>query len=190
MRRFRVDIFEQLVETLNSLPSIGKKSAIKLAYYLSVEDKFKALKLIEALESAVSGVRECIRCNGISSDELCPICSDNLRDRSKLCIVQSPKDIFTIEETGSYDGLYYVLDSIEKLNQSHLESVVDSGVAEIIFAFPPSIANDTLILYIEDKLRGRDLRFSKIAQGVPSGIELDSVDTLSLSKALQDRVKV
>ncbi len=191
MRKFRVDVFDELVDTLNSLPSIGKKSAIRLAYYLSVENKFKALKLIEALESAVSLIKKCKECNGISSDELCVICSDSFRDKSKLCIIQSAKDIFSIENTKSYDGLYYVLDSLEELDISHLIEVIDKrGVKEIIFAFPPSIASDSLILFIEDKLSDKNLNFSKIAQGVPSGVELDSIDIISLSKAFEDRVKV
>ena len=184
---YRVESFEKLTEALNTLPSIGKKSALKLALYLVQEDNFVATKLSNAIEEALSNLRECAKCNAISEDELCPICSDESRDTTKLCIVQSVKDIFVIEESGIYDGLYYVIKSIEILNTNHIKEVA-KGVKEIIFAFPPSIASDSMILFIEDKLEGYPIKFSKIAQGVPTGVELENIDLLSLSRAIEDRV--
>ncbi len=189
MARYRVDAFENLVETLNALPTIGRKSATRLAYHLVREDSFGAMKLAHAIEHAVSTLRSCSRCHALSEDELCPICSDEGRDRSQLCIVQGARDIFAIEESGYYQGLYYVVDSLEDLDESHLRQVVE-GVEEVIFAFPPGIASDTMILFIESRLEDCHLRFSKIAQGVPTGVELENIDLLSLSRALEDRVKV
>ena len=125
----------------------------------------------------------------MSEDELCSICSDPYRDNTKLCIVQNAKDILTIEESGQFDGVYYVVTEVHDLDEAHLFYAV-GGVDEIIFAFPPSIATDTMILYIEDKLKGLDIHFTKIAQGVPTGVELDNIDVMSLSRALEARVKI
>jgi recombination protein RecR len=189
MKRYRVEAFERLVEAFNALPTIGKKSATRLAYHLVSDDRFAGLKLAQAIEDAVSRLQSCRRCHAISEDELCGICSDPGRDRSKLCIVQSARDIFVIEEAGQYDGLYYILSSLEDLAETHLHEIVE-GVEEVIFAFPPGIATDTMILFIEDRLGDRNLIFSKIAQGVPTGVELENVDLLSLSRAMEDRIRV
>lgn len=189
MRHYKVESFENLVEALTNLPNIGKKSAVRLAYYMVLKDNFLALKLSNAIEEAISKIKRCARCNNISEDEYCAICSDESRDRTKLCIVQSPKDIFLIEEANLYDGLYYIVNSIEDLDQEHLNSIAN-GVEEIIFAFSPSISADMMMLYIENQLEGKGIKFTKIAQGVPTGVELDSIDRLSLSKAIEDRVSI
>ncbi|WP_292661887.1 recombination mediator RecR [Nitratifractor sp.] len=189
MRRYRVDAFEQLVEALNSLPTIGRKSALRLAYHMVQKDSFGAMKLSHAIEHAVATLQSCRRCHTLSEDELCTICSDESRDRSKLCLVQSARDIFAIEESGQYDGLYYIVASVEDLDEAHLCRIVE-GVEEVIFAFPPGIASDTMTLYIESRLEGRPLRFTRIAQGVPTGVELENIDLLSLGRALEDRVEI
>lgn len=112
------------------------------------------------------------------------------QDDAKLCIVENAKDIFIIEESTDFDGKYFVLKSLEELDIKKLEDIVKEDVKEIIFALTPSISNDAIIIFLEDKLKEYDLSFTKIAQGVPTGINLENVDTLSLSKALELRVKV
>ena len=179
--------FKDLVNALNSLPTIGKKSAQRLAYHMVLEDRLSALRLANAIEEALAKLTRCKRCHNISESELCEICSNEDRDRSKLCIVQNPKDISTIESSGCYDGLYYIIESSENLEDKHLATIVDDGVEEIIFAFSPSIANDMIILFIENQLEGKGIKFSKIAQGVPTGVELDNIDTISLARAMEDR---
>lgn len=189
MKHYKIEAFENLVEAFQSLPSIGKKSAIRLAYHAVMEDGFGAMKLAHALETGVNSIQKCSKCHNMSEDELCSICSDPYRDTTKLCIVQSAKDILTIEESGQFDGVYYVISEVSDMDEAHLFYAVE-GVEEIIFAFPPSIATDTMILYIEDKLQGKPIEFTKIAQGVPTGVELENIDVISLSRALESRVKV
>ena len=189
LKKYRIEAFENLVEAFQSLPSIGKKSAIRLAYHAVMEDGFGAMKLAHALETGVNSIQKCRKCHNMSEDELCTICSDPYRDTTKLCIVQSAKDILTIEESGQFDGVYYVISEVGDMDESHLFAAA-KGVEEIIFAFPPSIATDTMILYIEDKLQGRNIEFTKIAQGVPTGVELENIDVMSLSRALEARVKI
>jgi recombination protein RecR len=182
--------FNRLVDALQQLPTIGQKSATRLAYHMVMHDSFGALKLAHAIENAITSLKKCRSCGGLSEDELCAICSDERRNHEILCIVENAKDILTFEENALFDGRYFVLDSLEELDLAHLRGVVQSGIKEIIFALTPSIANQGVMLYIEDKLSTCDVRFSRIAQGVPTGVSLENVDILSLTKAMEDRVSI
>jgi len=182
--------FNRLVDALQELPTIGKKSATRLAYFMIMNDTYTGMKISHAIEDALGSLKKCRDCGGMSEDELCHICSDERRDYTLLCIVENAKDILLLEENGLFDGKYFVLDSLEELSIEHLEKIVQDGVREVLFALTPSIANDAVILYIEDKLSEYDLNFTKIAQGVPTGVSLENIDLLSLTRALEDRVKV
>jgi recombination protein RecR len=182
--------FNNLVESLAQLPTVGKKSAIRFAYHMVIKDSFGALKLANAIENAITHIAKCSRCGNLSEDELCAICSDEMRDSTMLCIVESVKDIYTIEENGDYEGVYFVLEDIEQETIERLLKVVEIDVCEVIFAFSPTLANDSLALFVEDKLQNYDLSFSKIAQGVPTGVGLENVDRLSLTNALKNRTTI
>ena len=186
----KLEKFSRLVEALEELPSIGKKSATRLAYHMVMNDSYQGIKISHAIEDAIGSLKKCRVCGGMSEDELCFICYDERRDTSLLCIVENAKDILLLEENGLFDGKYFVLESLEELSINHLENIVKNGVVEIIFAITPSISNDAVILYIEDKLEKYNVNFSKIAQGVPTGVSLENIDILSLTRALEDRVKV
>ena len=183
--------FYKLVDALETLPSIGKKSAMRLAFYMVQERPMDALKIAHAIEDAVSSIHRCQKCRGLSEDELCHICSDDLRDKELLCLVQGARDIALIEESGEYHGMYMVFDGLNESNLAHLKDLIEEyDTKELIFAFTPSLQNEALLLYIEDQLQDYDLKFTKIAQGVPTGVHLENVDTLSLAKAISDRVEV
>ena len=182
--------FDKLVDALQELPTIGKKSATRLAYHMLMKDSFVGMKISNAIEEALGCLKKCHSCGGMSEDELCFICCDESRDETLLCIVENAKDILLLEENGLFDGKYFVLDSLEDLDISVLINVVSNGISEVIFALTPSIANDAVILYIEDKLRDFNINYTKIAQGVPTGVSLENVDLLSLTRALSDRVKI
>ena len=176
---------------MQTLPTVGKKSAIRFAYHLVLKDSFGALKLAHAIESAVRNIRKCEQCGSISEHEICEICLDEYRDGTILCIVESQKDLFVVESNGSYDGVYFVLDELsEESVQRLIVQIEQNDVKEVIFALTPSVANDGLILYVEDRLKDLDLNFSRIAQGVPTGVSLENVDMISLARALESRVKV
>jgi recombination protein RecR len=185
---FHLDSFQNLVEALTRLPAIGKKSAKNVAFHLVMRDRSAALKLAHAIERAVSSARICVRCGNLCENETCGVCADDERDRAKICVVLSAKDIFTLEESGLWKGLYFVYESEESF--ARLESMVKDGVQEAIFAFAPSVQNDALIYFIEERLSPYGLIFSKIAQGVPTGVSLENVDMLSLAHALEGRVKI
>lgn len=182
--------FNNLVEAFESLPTVGKKSALRFAYHLVLHDTFTAMKIANSIESAIKSIRKCDKCGGLSEHEICDICLDEMRDVGKLCVVESAKDIFVLEEHNLFDGRYFVLGDLDNETIERLEVLVKEGAKEIIFALTPSLASDALILYIEDKLKPYPLSFTKIAQGVPTGVHLENVDMLSLSKALESRTKV
>lgn len=188
--RGSLDKFNRLVDSLQELPTVGKKSATRLAYHMVMQDSFVGMKISHAIEDALGSLKKCTSCGGMSEDELCFICSDESRENSVLCIIENAKDILLLEENGLFDGKYFVLDSLDEFSIGHLEKMVQNGVEEVIFAITPSISNDAVILYIEDKLSPYDVSFSKIAQGVPTGVSLENIDVLSLTRALEDRVKV
>ncbi len=183
--------FYELVEAFESLPTIGKKSALRLAYHIVMNDNYCGIKIAHSIESALKNITKCVRCGSMSEHEICEVCLDESRDNTKLCIVQSAKDIFVIEDSRQFDGKYFV---IEELDQEVLDSlhkfINDNEVENILFAITPSIANDAFILFIEDKLKNHNLKFTKIAQGVPTGVSLENVDILSLSKAIQSKVEI
>jgi len=182
--------FNRLVDALGELPTIGKKTATRLAYFMIMNETYIGMKISHAIEDAIGSLKKCSECGGMSEDELCYICSDDGRNNTLLCIVENAKDILLLEENGLFDGKYFVLDSLDEMSVSHLESLVEKGVTEILFALTPSIANDAVILYIEDKLSDYDINYTKIAQGVPTGVSLENIDLLSLTRALEDRVKI
>ncbi len=185
----KLEPFKNLVEAFNSLPGIGEKSALKLAYHIVTNGSYDGIKLSHAIERAVESIHRCKKCHNLSEDELCHICSDTMRNQEKICLVESAKDILTIEKLGQYDGLYYVLSDIDTFDLVHLRDAL-KGVKELIFAFAPSIASDTMMLYLESQLEDLNLKFTKIAQGVPTGVSLENIDTLSLAKAIEDRVSI
>lgn len=188
--KYGLEKFNILVEALESLPTIGKKSATRLAYHMVMQDNFTAIKIAHAIENALGCLRKCSECGGLCEDELCGVCADESRDREILCIVESAKDILTIEDSGFFEGRYFVLENLENFDAVHLVDMVNSGIKEIIFALTPSIANDAVMLFIEDKLAVCDVKFTRIAQGVPTGVSLENIDILSLSRAIEDRVSV
>lgn len=183
--------FYELVEAFESLPTIGKKSALRLAYHIVMNDNYSGIKMAHSIENALKHISKCVKCGSMSEHEICEFCLDESRDNSKVCIVQSAKDIFIIEDSKQFDGKYFVIEELEpEVIDVLIDFVDDNEVENILFAITPSIANDAFILFIEDKLKDKNIHFSKIAQGVPTGVSLENVDILSLSKAIQSKVEI
>lgn len=178
--------FDELVACFARLPGVGKKSAQKYAYFVALGDPFLGRNLAANIEEAIRFLRHCQRCGAISENELCDICTDSSRDSDLLCVVESPKDIITIENSHAYNGLYFVLSNIDELINLK-NAIAQNSTKELIFALTPGINADAIMLYIENELSFLGIKFSKIAQGIPTGVSLENVDILSLSKALKDR---
>ncbi|ASM38190.1 recombination protein RecR [Campylobacter sp. RM12327] len=183
--------FNELVEAFEKLPGVGKKSALRYAYFVSIKDISAGLSLAHRIEDASRKLRRCSICNGLSENEICDICADDDRNSDLLCVVENPKDILVFEQNGIYDGLYFVLDDINEENILNLKKCIEKNSSkELIFAFTPSINSDALIMFLEDKLSNFNLKFTKIAQGIPTGVSLENVDMLSLLKAIEGRTSI
>lgn len=183
--------FYDLVEAFESLPTIGKKSALRLAYHIVMNDNYCGIKIAHTIENALKNITKCIQCGSMSEHEICEVCLDDSKDKQKVCIVQSAKDIFIIEESQQFNGLYFVIEELDPETIDRLMNFVeDNDVKNILFAITPSLPNEAFILFIEDKLKDLGIIFSKIAQGVPTGVSLENVDILSLAKAIESRVNI
>lgn len=183
--------FNELVQSFANLPTIGKKTAIRLAYFVSMKNHLLGTKLAHDIENAIRFIKPCEKCGSLSENELCEICTDTERDRSILCIVENAKDVLILEESGSFEGLYFVLDELDDEKIAKLRQMLQEfGVKELVFALTHSVNSEAMSLFIEDKLKDLNLNFSKIAQGIPSGVNLENVDFISLHKAMVFRTRL
>jgi recombination protein RecR len=190
----------RLIETLRCLPGIGPKSAQRMAFHLLEKDRNGASAIAEALQKAVSDVGRCQRCRMIAEAELCPVCASPARDRSLLCIVESPADVAAIEQSGSYRGCYFVLmghlsplDGIgpDELGFAQLEALLSEGtVKEAILATNTTVEGDATAHVISEVAIRHQVKSSRIAHGVPVGGELEYVDGGTLAHALAGRLVV
>lgn len=187
---------EKAVEALNSLPSIGKKSALRLALHLAGNKGEKKQRMIAALEGLIHDLKVCETCYNYSDTKVCDICSDPARNKHTVCVVESVKDVLAIENTQQYSGVYHILGGVisplegmgpDELNISELVDRVRNGeVEELIMAISPTIEGDTTIYYIS-KLLDKDVRISTIARGVSFGGELEYADELTLGRSIHSR---
>ena len=183
--------FYELVEAFESLPTIGKKSALRLAYHIVMHDNYCGVKLAHSIENAIKNINKCTKCGSMSEHEICEFCLDDTRDERTLCIVQSAKDIFVIEESKQFEGLYFVMEELDEESMDRLiDRVRENRVQDVLFAITPSLSNEAFILFIEDRLKQFEITFNKIAQGVPTGVSLENVDLVSLSRAIQTKVGI
>jgi recombination protein RecR len=176
----------RLIEALRCLPGVGPKSAQRMAFHLLEKDRNAAGALAEALQTAVQAVGRCRRCRMFADADLCPVCASPARDRSMLCIVESPADVAAIEQSGSYRGCYFVLmghlsplDGIgpQELGFSELESLFTEGVVkEAILATNTTVEGEATAHVIAEVALRHRIKPSRIAHGVPVGGELEYVD--------------
>ena len=188
---------ERLIEALRTLPGVGPRSAQRMAYYLLQHERPGAELLARALADALATVRHCSQCNNFTEEEVCALCRSPRRDRSLLCVVETPADLAMVEQTSMYSGMYFVLmgrlsplDGVgpRDIGLERLLARVDSGeVQEVILATNFTNEGEATAHYIAEMLRARQIRVSRIARGVPLGGELEYVDVGTLAQALLDR---
>jgi recombination protein RecR len=188
---------ERLIDALRTLPGVGPRSAQRMAYYLLQHERPGAESLSRALADALATVRHCSKCNNFTEEEVCALCRSPRRDRSLLCVVETPADLAMVEQTSTYWGMYFVLMGrlspldgvgpreigLERL----LTRVSDGDVTEVILATNFTNEGEATAHYIAEMLRARHIKVSRIARGVPMGGELEYVDVGTLSQALLDR---
>ncbi|HSI54048.1 MAG: recombination mediator RecR [Ramlibacter sp.] len=186
-----------LVEALRRLPGVGVKSASRMAFHLLQHDRPGAHVLAQALEQAATQIRHCSLCHTFTENEVCATCQDPRRDRSKLCVVETPADQAALERTAAFKGLYFVLmgklsplDGIgpKDIGLAKLfERATDGVVQEVILATNFTAEGEATAHVIGDALKARGLNVTRLARGVPAGSELEYVDLGTIAHALVDR---
>ncbi len=191
---------DRLIEELKKIPSIGAKTAQRIAFYLIGLPSDEADRLAEAIKNAKSKTFYCSVCNSLTDTDPCLFCADEERDDSTLCIVEEPFNISSIEKTGIYQGRYHVLLGtlsplqgrgpdelkIEKL----IKRVKEGEYKEIILATNPTVEGEATALYLAKILRGLDIRLTRLAMGLPVGSEMDYADQVTIKKALEGRTEL
>ena len=193
----RSSLLETLVDRLAELPSIGRKSAQRLAYHILATPVEEVEALSRVLLEARRGVRPCSECGNHAETELCAICSSPRRDKTVVCVVERPADITAFERLGSYRGVYHVLGGVlspldgigpAELNLASLFERCGWGVVEIILALGTHAEGEATSSYIVQRLQGRSLRVTRLARGLPAGSDLEFVDEITMQRALEGRV--
>lgn len=194
------DRFDQLVQALRILPSVGPKSAQRMALHLIMKNKQGAVGLAHALNEATSYIHECTVCNSLTENEVCDICLSSERDETLLCVVESPADVMAIEQSGSFRGKYHVLgghlsplDGIgpEEVGIPFLVQRLTQGtIQEVVLATNATVEGQATAHYLVEATRHLPLKMTRIAQGVPQGGELEYVDSHTLSQALHNRMQM
>jgi len=188
---------DELIQALRCLPGVGPKSAQRMAYHLLQRDPKGAERLALGLNEALGRIRHCARCNTFTEAEMCAVCSSTRRDASLLCVVESPGDLFMMEQTQSYAGLYFVLmgrlsplDGIGP-REIHLDRLakraIDGVVKEVILATNFTVEGEATAHYVSEMLAGKGLVVTRIARGLPVGGELEHVDSGTLAQAVIER---
>ena len=189
---------KQLIKNLTCLPGVGSKSAQRMVLHLLEREREAALALAKSLEQVMLQTKNCTSCRNFTELELCDICQDVKRDKTTLCVVETPSDVMAIEHSGSYEGLFFVLmghlsplDGIgpDELGIHLLLERVDETVEEVILATNPTVEGEATATFIAELLSSKNVEVTRIAHGVPMGGELEFVDGGTLAHALSSRQK-
>lgn len=192
---------DNLIQALGNLPGVGSRTAERYAYYLVRREPAKSLQLAEALSELHTGVKTCPKTFALisSDEELSPLYTDAKRDKKLVAVVAEPLDIIALEKTGSFHGTYHVLGGLvspidnvtpEQLHITELVDRVDTdGVEEIILATNASVEGESTALYIQQQMGDRDVKVTRLARGLPIGVDLEYADQITLSRALEGRQK-
>lgn len=189
-----------LIECFKKLPGIGEKTAERLALAtLNLNEETIEL-FSKSLEDSKTKIKKCPKCGNLTEENLCSICQDKTRDENVLCVVEESQNIILFEKMGSFHGLYHVLGGLisplEGINPEdiNLDSLVkrikEDNIKEVILAVKPSVEGETTALYINKLLEKTDVTVSKIAYGIPMGADIDYIDPITLSIALDGRMKI
>ena len=188
---------EKLIESFEKLPSIGSKTAARLAFYILDASEEETNEFISAIVNAKKNLKYCSKCYNISDTDPCMICSNPKRDQSIICVVEDVRDIIAMERTHEFKGVYHVLHgSISPMNgvgpddiriKELLSRIMDGGIKEIILATNPRVEGEATAIYISKLVKPLGIKVTRIAHGIPVGGDLEYTDEVTLSKALEGR---
>ncbi len=195
---FSSKLLEEAVDAFASLPSIGKKTSLRLVLHLLMQPAEAAEQFAADIVKMRREIKFCDKCHNIADEEVCNICQDKRRDEAVICVVEGIRDVMAIEETGQYKGLYHVLGGvispIEGIGPGELnigtliERANLAATKEIVMAISPTIEGDTTIFYISKKLREASVNISTIARGISFGGELEYADEVTLGRSIVARI--
>lgn len=196
-----MNAFEELTESFSRLPGIGKKSAARLVNYVLKADSAWIQKFSHQIGTLQEKIKACSVCGSWTETEICPICSNPLRDKSLVCVVEQPQDVQTIESTREFSGTFHVLGGViaplegigpDQLRISSLVARVQKGgIKEVIIATNPTVEGDTTALYLQRLLSViPGLKVTRLASGLPVGGDLEYADKLTLMRSFRGRVEI
>ena len=196
-QQYPSELLEKAVTEFSKLPGIGRKTALRLVLWMLRQDDQDVEQFAAAIQLLKEEVKYCKICHNISDTDICPICSDNHRDKTTVCVVENIQDVMAIENTQQFHGLYHVLGGIispmDGMGPSDIEidslvkRVAEGAVKEVILALSPTMEGDTTNFYIYRKLSGYDVKVSVIARGVAVGNELEYTDEVTLGRSIMNR---
>ncbi|MBS7377490.1 MAG: recombination mediator RecR [Paludibacteraceae bacterium] len=191
-------ILENAVQSLASLPGVGRKTALKYALFLLKQDNKTSNQFIDNINNLISNIQYCTKCHNISDKPICEICNNSKRDHHTICVVETIKEVMLIENTAQYDGVYHVLGGlispINGISPSDLEisSLIDrvqkEEIEEIILALSPNVEGDTTCFYLYRKLADFNIKITTIARGVAIGDNLEYADEITLGRSIKNRI--
>ena len=187
---------ENLIDQFARFPGIGRKGATRMAYEVMSMSNEQAMQLAKAIEAAKTGLHRCRLCQDYTVGEVCPICSSPKRDRSIICVVESPRDIKAIERTHEYNGLYHVLHGLispmdgigaDQLCVKELLARLNDTVKEVIMATSPTVEGEATAMYLAKLIKPLGVRVTRLAYGLPVGSSLEFADETTLYRAMEGR---
>jgi recombination protein RecR len=195
--QYTSESLERLINEFSKLPSIGRKTAQRLAFHLLKQPKEDVAALAKALTDVKEKIDRCSICNNVTEHDPCIICSNQRRDSQTICVVEEANDVLAIERIDQYRGKYHVLGGLlnpldgigpDDLRINELLTRISNDVKEVILAINPNVSGDATVMYIADKLKGSHVKISRIARGIPIGSDLEFADMTTLTRAMEGRV--
>lgn len=195
-----MNTLDEITESFSRLPGLGKKSAARIANHLLKCDANFMQRFANQIATLQQKIRPCSICGAWTENDPCPICQDQTRDKTVICVVEQPQDVSTIENSHEFKGLFHVLGGVispldgigpDQLNiASLIARVNENGIKEVILATNPTVEGDTTALYIQRLLHDREVTVTRLASGLPVGGDLEYADRLTLARSFQGRIKI
>ena len=194
---YDVAALEKLIEQFQRIPSIGRKTAQRMAFHVLDLTDEQAKEFADAIIDAHTKIHHCELCHNLTENDLCPICASNNRDHSTVCVVEEPRDVLAFEKTREFQGVYHVLHGVispmngigpEQLTiKSLIERATSGEIIEIIMATNPTIEGDTTAMYISKLIKPFGVKVTRLAYGIPVGADIEYADDVTLMRALSGR---
>ncbi len=192
------DSIVRLIEEFSRFPGIGRKTAQRMAFHVLKSPNDQAVQLAQSVMDMKTKIQFCSVCHGITEDDPCGICTDPKRDQSSICIVEDAADVYTFEKTNAFQGVYHVLSGVLSPldgigpDDLHINGLIDRAKpgTEVVIATNPSIEGEATSLYIAKLLKGKSVKVTRLARGLPMGGDLEYIDDATIMRAMEGRTAI